>query len=276
MPIDWIHHEAADLRLQLARILNSRGFRRASRLRELLAFFVEERITFGDRPVGQKQLAAQALGKDTGFNPTSDAHARIYVRRLRHAVDAYYAGEGVNDPLVFEVTAGPYRLNVTRRTPAEANTRTGGGKSAGGGVGRRDGSGVTLLLITEFAAQDLDDGLAMFPSLLAVSLAPYLLGQDGLAAIGPLSRDRLVDPVWKSPAVIASVADYLLDGTISCGPFGGDGRRPLEIVSRLYDTATGDEVWIRSLTDQVGAHVDLNAAKIIAARLATVVLSPGD
>lgn len=275
MTITWARYEPAELRLQLARLLNSRGFRRANRLCELLAFFVEERIAFGDRHISQKRLASHALERQAEFNPTSDAHVRIYVRRLRRAVDAYYAAEGTNDPLVFEVTAGPYRLNVTRRTPAEANSRPSGGQSSRGGGGKRDGNSVTLLLLTEFAATNLDDGLSKFPLLLAVSLAPYLLGQDGLAAIGPLSRDRLSDPVCKSPAVIASAADFLLDGTISCGPLGGDGRRPIEIVSRLYDTSTGNEVWTRGLTECVGSHVDLNAAKVIAARLTAVILSPG-
>jgi len=277
MPIPWSRYEPTELRLQLARMLNSRGFRRATRLRALLAFLVEQRITFGDRPIGQKELAAQVLGKDAGFNPTSEAHARIYVRRLRHAVEAYYAGEGSSDLLVFEVTTGPYRLSVTRRAPAEASSHAPGGKPSGEGIGLglSRGNGVSLLLITEFAAEDLDPGLTQFPLLLAVSVAPYLLGQDGLAAIGPLSRDRLSDPVWKSPAVAASAADYLLDGTIACGPFGGDGRRPIDIVSRLYDTRTGDEVWTRSLTDRLGLHADLAAASVIAARLAAVILTPG-
>lgn len=233
MPVSWAHYEPAELRLQLARMLNSRGLRRATKLRELLAFLVEERITFGDRPISQRQCAAQLLGKDAGFNPTSDARARIYVRRLRHAVEAYYAGEGASDPLVFEVTAGPYRLKVSRRTPPEASSHAAVGNPGGEGLGLGRGDGVSLLLITEFAAEDLDPGLTQFPLLLAVSVAPYLLGQDGLAAIGPLSRDRLSDPVWKSPAVTASAADYLLDGTIACGPFGGDGRRSIDIVSRL-------------------------------------------
>lgn len=52
-----------------------------------------------------------------------------------------------------------------------------------------------------------------------------------------------------------------------------DGRWPIEIVSRLYETVTGDHVWTRRLTDWVGPHVDLNAAKDVAANLAAVILA---
>jgi len=150
-----------------------------------------------------------------------------------------------------------------------------GRERTGFGGGQRRSARGTLLVLTEFAALDLDASLAKLPLLLACALPPQLLGRDGLTAITPLERDCLSDPVWKSPAVAATVADYLLDGTISCGPVAEDGRRPIEIVSRLYDTVTGDQIWARRLSDWVGPHVDLQAAKGIAARLAAVVLSPG-
>lgn len=92
----------------------------------------------------------------------------------------------------------------------------GPGRGAFGGD-RRRGTRGTLLVLTEFAPLDLDDGLAKLPLLLACALPPQLLGRDGLTAIMPLERDGLSDPVWTSAAVTATAADYLLDGTISCG-----------------------------------------------------------
>jgi hypothetical protein len=93
---------------------------RSRRLQDLLRFFVEERIAYGDRPVPQQRLAEEVLGKEADFSPTSNPHVRIYLRRLRQRVATYYAGPGAADPLVLGVTCGPYRLSVECRGRADA------------------------------------------------------------------------------------------------------------------------------------------------------------
>jgi hypothetical protein len=93
---------------------------RSRRLQNLLRFFVEERIAYGDRPVPQQRLTEEVLGKEADLSPTSNPHVRIYLRRLRQRVATYYAGPGAADPLVLGVTCGPYRLSVECRRRADA------------------------------------------------------------------------------------------------------------------------------------------------------------
>lgn len=191
---------------------------RSRRLQDLLRFFVEERIAYGVWPVPQQRLAEEVLGKEADFSPTSNPHGRIYLRRLRQRVATYYAGPGAADPLVLGVTCGPYRLSVERRRRADAPVTK---------APRLKATPNMVVLITELAASGLDGELHLLPSLVSRSLVPYLLGQDGIVAIGPVPRQRITQPAWQSPVVRSSVADCLLDGvmTVGSGAHPGGQRR---------------------------------------------------
>jgi len=132
-----------EVRVQAARILASDVMRRAEKLRDLLQYFVEERIARGDRPASQKQIATIVLGATADFNPTSNAHVRTYVRRLRKLLAKYYAGPGASDPLILGVPAGTYRLSVEQRAAA--------GQSDAPAVksGRRSARARSIVLLTE-------------------------------------------------------------------------------------------------------------------------------
>jgi hypothetical protein len=210
---------------------------RSRRLQDLLRFFVEERIAYGDRPVPQQRLAEEVLGKGADFSPTSNPHVRIYLRRLRQRVATSYAGPGAADPLVLGVTCVPYRLSVECRRRADAPVTK---------APRLKATPNMVVLITDLAASGLDGELHLLPSLVSRSLVPYLLGQDGIVAIGPVPRQRITQPAWQSPVVRSSVADCLLDGVMTVGSAAPDGKRTVEIVIRLYDIETGGHVWSRS------------------------------
>jgi dihydropyrimidine dehydrogenase (NAD+) subunit PreT len=198
---------------------------------------VEERIAYGDLPVPQQRLAEEVLGKEADVSPTSNPHVRIYLRRLRQRVATSYAGPGAADPLVLGVTCGPYRLSVECRRRADAPVTK---------APRLKATPNMVVLITELAASGLDGELHLLPSLVSRSLVPYLLGQDGIVAIGPVPRQRITQPAWQSPVVRSSVADCLLDGVMTVGSAAPDGKRTVEIVIRLYDIETGGHVWSRS------------------------------
>ena len=57
-----------EIRVQAARILASDVMRRAEKLRDLLQYFVEERIARGDRPASQKQIATIVRGEPLARN----------------------------------------------------------------------------------------------------------------------------------------------------------------------------------------------------------------
>ena len=271
----WNRIDAADLRLQAARILESDDLRRAAKLRQMLSFFVEERIAFGDRPVSQRRLAEEVLGKDGEFSPTSNAHVRIYLRRLRQRIAAYYAGAGASDPVVLSVTTGPYRLCVEPRASASGGAAENGHHANGATkkVDRRQGKPIALVLTSELSAPGLDGDLKLLPALVPRALTQYLLGKDGLVAIGPVPRDQLSDPACESPVARTSAAEFLLEGTMSVGPYQADGKRSLEVVVRMHEIDTGKHVWSRTCTETVDVRDLVTTAEMVAARLAATILA---
>ena len=64
-------------------------------------------------------IGVDALGRDAGFDPQSDAIVRVEAARLRRALETYFAGEGRNDPILIELPTGRYmpmfQCNVARR-----------------------------------------------------------------------------------------------------------------------------------------------------------------
>ena len=254
-----------EVRVQAARILASDVMRRAEKLRDLLQYFVEERIARGDRPASQKQIATIVLGAAADFNPTSNAHVRIYVRRLRKLLEKYYAGPGASDPLMLGVTAGTYRLSVERRAAARRS------KAPTVKSGRRSARARSIVLLTEFKAKRLEGELEFLANVVPRHLVLHLLGEDGIVAIGPIPwTARTARDACKSPEVLKTAADFLLEGELKSGQPGGNGQRTIEITIRLHDIETGDHLWSQDCTEHCPSR-DLEALpEMIAARLVAI------
>lgn len=263
-----------DIRLQAARVLESDGLRRAVRLRDLLAFFVEERIAFGDRPIGQRRLA-EVLGMHAEFSPTANAHVRIYLRRLRHSLATYYGGPGAADPLLLGITTGPYRLSTEWRTSADGAGHPDGHHPASDTrtAARSVAMSAPLVLLTEFAAPGLEGDLRHLAAIVPRALVPYMLGQDGLVAIGPVPRHAISEPVCESPVARSSAADHLLEGTLAAGPQQAEATRYVDTTIRLHHIGTGQHLWSHTCGDDFDLRDLVAASEMIAARLAAALLA---
>jgi TolB-like protein len=90
-----------DIMDQLDRILQSKAFQRASRMRSLLKYVVTG-FTEG-RAGGQSQMARQLFGRDDAFDPSLDPVIRVQFGRLRKALENYYSTEGKKDPIIIDI-----------------------------------------------------------------------------------------------------------------------------------------------------------------------------
>lgn len=104
---------------ELERIAASSAFRRSARhvrfIRHLVACTLAGEAA---------RLREMALGVDVfhrsaaGFDPRRDSIARVEARRLRDKLARYYAGEGRDAPLRFELPVGRYEIGIRRHRRA--------------------------------------------------------------------------------------------------------------------------------------------------------------
>jgi tetratricopeptide (TPR) repeat protein len=109
---------AAEVRAALERILASEPFRASPQLGTFLRYVVE--AVLGGRGPSLKgyTIGVEALGRDPRFNPQIDPIVRVEATRLRRAMERYYAGAGIDDPVVIELSRGGYAPTFRRADSA--------------------------------------------------------------------------------------------------------------------------------------------------------------
>jgi len=94
--------------LQLDRILTSRTFRQADRMKRFLAFIVGETIAGRGVQLKEFVVGIEVFGRDNSFDPRNDPIVRVQARRLRAQLARYYREEGLEDDLMIELPKGGY------------------------------------------------------------------------------------------------------------------------------------------------------------------------
>jgi hypothetical protein len=220
---------ATHVRRQLERMLAAREVAARPRVAALLRFFVEESIRGGYEPIEQRRIATRALGLPEAFSPSRSAYVRVNVARLRKAIDAYYAASGHEDPIVFQITPGPYRLIVTCGTGVAEGIAALEAREA-----RRQRP---TLLLTEpgvSGGRDGHDGLGRHAALQAADL---LLESTQVNVSGPVLRARIAEN-RKSVADIAAELGFDYWAETEIRP--GDG--PWTVQLTVMDAETGTAV----------------------------------
>lgn len=93
---------------QLNRILASKAFRQADRLKRFLTFIVEETIAGRGERLKEFVVGVQVFGKPESFDPRNDPIVRVQARRLRAQLARYYREEGPEGELLIELPKGGY------------------------------------------------------------------------------------------------------------------------------------------------------------------------
>ncbi len=93
---------------QLNRILASKPFRQADRLKRFLRFIVEETIAGRGERLKEFVVGVEVFGKDESFDPRNDPIVRVQARRLRAQLTRYYREEGQDDELAIDLPKGGY------------------------------------------------------------------------------------------------------------------------------------------------------------------------
>ena len=109
----------ADIRAALDRVVSSAHLNKSPQLANFLRFVVKQKLAGNGSRLKAYTIAADALGRDSSFDPQNDPIVRVEAGRLRRALDHYYSDGGCDDPIVIELPRGRYvpvfRANSARR-----------------------------------------------------------------------------------------------------------------------------------------------------------------
>lgn len=109
-------HLPSAVRAHLESVLASDAMRRAPRARALLRYLVDSALA--QSVPKEYSIATEALERPADFDPRVDPAVRVEVRRLRQKLLEYYAADGRDSEIVFELPKGAYALGWRHRTRA--------------------------------------------------------------------------------------------------------------------------------------------------------------
>jgi adenylate cyclase len=96
------------VRAELQRILNSGQFDGSARNRRFLQYVVEEALAKRTDRIKEYSIATDVFGRDSSFDPRTDAIIRIEAGRLRRSLERYYLTAGTRDPIRIDIPKGSY------------------------------------------------------------------------------------------------------------------------------------------------------------------------
>src|SRR5579862_391915 len=110
---------------QLNRILASKAFRQADRLKRFLTFIVEETVAGRGERLKEFVVGVEVFGKPDSFDPRNDPIVRVQARRLRAQLSRYYREEAPESEVVIELPKGGYAptFRFVKSAPARRTVR---------------------------------------------------------------------------------------------------------------------------------------------------------
>lgn len=110
----------------LERAASSPSFKRAARLREFLFYAGTKSLREGRTDIHEQEIGHAVFGRAEGYDTSQDNIVRVSATELRKRVDAYFAGAGKDERIVFEIPRGSYaplfRMRPAAPEPASSDT----------------------------------------------------------------------------------------------------------------------------------------------------------
>lgn len=108
----------------LERAAASPTLKRAARLREFLFYVGAKSIKEGRNDIHEQEIGQAVFGRRDSYDTSQDNIVRVSATELRKRVDAYFASEGREERILFDIPRGSYtpsfRLRPVETLPAPA------------------------------------------------------------------------------------------------------------------------------------------------------------
>jgi TolB-like protein len=106
-----------DIRDAVERVTVSDVFARSPQLGAFLRFVVEAVLHGKADRIKAYTIGVEVLRRDVKFDPQLDPIVRVEATRLRRTIERYYAGAGVDDPVIIDLPRGSYVPTFRWREP---------------------------------------------------------------------------------------------------------------------------------------------------------------
>src|SRR5579883_2605249 len=107
----------AEEKNELRTVLNSGIFTRAPNLENLLTYVCTKYFEGAAEQIKEYNIAVEALGRLSGFDPKRDSIVRVEAHRLRKRLRDYYEADGAGHAVRIEIPAGQYAPQFRRQVP---------------------------------------------------------------------------------------------------------------------------------------------------------------
>lgn len=92
----------------LKRILCSAALQHSPQLQRFLQFIVDETLSGHGNRLKEYVVGTEVFGRPTGYDPRIDSLVRVEAKRLREALESYYADEGKGELVRIDLIKGSY------------------------------------------------------------------------------------------------------------------------------------------------------------------------
>ena len=99
------------------RIVGSKEFQRTTRLRDFLLYVTDRKLASAPQEITEALIGQRVFGRPATYNPGDDSIVRTEARNLRQRLERYFAGEGVDEPILLEIPKGGYSPVFRPRHP---------------------------------------------------------------------------------------------------------------------------------------------------------------
>jgi hypothetical protein len=99
--------------------------KRATRLKEFLYYVGKKSIKEGSSDIHEQEIGQAVFGRRDSYDTSQDNIVRVSATELRRRVEAYFAAEGKDEPLIFDIPRGSYTpvFHWRSETPAAEAAR---------------------------------------------------------------------------------------------------------------------------------------------------------
>ena len=105
----------AEVRSALERVAASVVFQHSPQLQRFLRFVVEKHLAGNGDKLKEYVIGTEVFGRPSDYEPQLDSLVRVEAHRLRAALEQYYRGEGISDPILIELNKGSYAPSIHHR-----------------------------------------------------------------------------------------------------------------------------------------------------------------